>query len=183
MPLPSTNSFEVAGFSTVFHDMSGNILDKPLQIVWGRVKQGTQLANLDSAAGGDAVTPRGMASGSNSRSADPHSVDREMHNRVLGIVKSRATQALGNWERANTALTLYFDADDQYLAHGIGPIAQNARLLYLLDYFGDLKNVLVNIDDIESVGIENYASDGGRQLDMPLQVVWARLKRGAKLKN
>ncbi|MEP6764529.1 MAG: M56 family metallopeptidase, partial [Gemmatimonadaceae bacterium] len=183
MPLPPSHDFEVVGFSTVFRNTSGNKLDKPLQIVWGRVKQGTQLSNRSPRFTSERTTPPGLASGSSSRSSEPGAVNRDMHNRVLGIVKSRASQALGNWERANTALALYLDADDQYLGHGVGPIAQNARLLYLLDYFGNLNSHLVNIDDIETVGVDNYTSEGGRQLDQPLQVVWARLKRGAKLKN
>lgn len=179
LPLPSPSGFEVAGFSTVLSDPSGAILDKPLQIVWGRVKQGTQLNELNSPLV-TKLTPEGMLFGSSSRSSDPTSLDHgRIEAKVLSLVKTRSPEAFGAWPRADTALVFVFDSDDQLVMNGKGPIAQNAQLLYLASYINN-RLMFIKEESIETVGIVNLTANGdGKPLNRPLQVVWGRLKPGA----
>ncbi|MEP6780228.1 MAG: M56 family metallopeptidase [Gemmatimonadaceae bacterium] len=129
------------------------------------------------------ITVSGFVSGSSSRSSYPNAVNRDMHNKIFRILNTHAMQGLNDWDREHNSMALIVDANDTFLSYGYAPLAQNARWLYLLDFFGNRVGRSVRIDDIETVGVENYVSNMGAPLDHPLQVVWARLKRGAKPKN
>ena len=84
------------------------------------------------------------------------------------------------WSRKDSSVAFIFDADGQIVFQSAAPIAENAQLLYLIDLF--TKKSTIAGDDVDAVGSSFFpVSETGRELDRALNIIWARLRRGAKL--
>ena len=143
-----------------------------------RVLAQRSLAVPDSV--GMKATPAGMSAGSSSRSSDQYVVLQHMGKRLRGTVMSANPKAFGNtWSRGDSAVAVLYDANEQIIRQSADPIAPDAQLLHLASYFNK-RFPGVKADDVETVGIVNFFADGNAQLlNLPLQVVWGRLKEGA----
>ena len=122
----------------------------------------------------------GMISWSSARRGTlPNSV--EMDRRLRNLAYTRVPESFGAWSRADSAVLFVFDADDQLIARSATPVVEAHGLSQSVDALRKHWPHL-DTDDVDATGFASFPTSAtGRELDVPLTVKWAKLRRGARL--
>jgi hypothetical protein len=95
------------------------------------------------------------------------------------VVHTRVPDAYGEWARADSGLIILLDANDDLVEVAAAPIPKNHSLTSLADFIS-LRLLSYPAEDINQVGFNSrIASESGRLLDKPLEIVWGRLSTEA----
>jgi beta-lactamase regulating signal transducer with metallopeptidase domain len=117
-------------------------------------------------------------SGASSRFGAVLPTPEVMNKHLFSLAQSRVPEAFGRWSRADSAVVLVFDADEQLVGRTASAIPSDLQLKTLVDLIGARVPGL-SPDDIDAVGGTPFlTTEGGRELDTPLVVLWGRLRAG-----
>ncbi|MBC8088650.1 MAG: M56 family metallopeptidase [Phycisphaerae bacterium] len=182
-------------FGTTFMD-SGSLIDRgtlvqydgnqrqqrPLVIAYGTMLMRAEFLDFEKLLEGK--RRNWTFGGSTRRPGRGASVDHDaMTARLRVLVHTQVPDAYGDWSRRDSVLIFLFDANNNLVARNTGPVPDSYGMNPLADYIS-LRVLTIPPDDIVSAGWTNrVASESGRVLDQPLQVVWGRLSADATRKR